>query len=200
MKFKYIGTLIIFSLLFTSLQAQKFRMGATAGVNFANISGSELGTGQKFDNLDPRTSFHLGIVSELFLGGKFYLGPEILYSSQGGKQDEKELVLNYIQIPIMARYYFTDGLNVEIGPQLGYLLSSSGELNDERISRDNFMKSDFSFAFGLGYKMNNGFFLRGRYFLGTNVAESRESIITGDQVIDYEYFNKVAQVSMGYMF
>lgn len=199
MKSKYIINLIIF-LLVTSLHAQKLRLGGTAGVNITNLSGSELSTKEKFANLDSRTSFHLGVVSELYLKGKFYLGPEIFYSSQGAKQDDNELTLNYLQIPIMGRYYFTEGLNLEIGPQLGYLLSSSGDLTDQRISRDNFMKSDFSFAFGVGYKMSNGLFFRGRYFLGTNVAEARESMWTGDQVIDYEYFNRAAQFSLGYMF
>ena len=192
--------IVLFCFLFSSSQAQKFDFGATAGINFAKLTGSDLGTKEKFNNLDSRTSFHLGVVSEVLIGGNFFLGPELLYSSQGAKEDDSELILNYIQIPLMGRYYFTEGFNAEIGPQLGILVNSSGEVNDVRITSDNFASTDISFAFGLGYKMTNGIFVRGRYFLGTNVAKSRESYLTGDEIIDYEYFNKVTQVSVGYMF
>lgn len=197
---KQLYLLIVLLLFSLSSQAQQFNFGAAAGVNIANITGSDLITGEEFNDMDSRTSFHIGLVSEVLLGGNLFLAPELLYSAQGTNSEEIELKLNYLQIPIMGRYYFTEGLNVELGPQFGILLNSSGEINNSQVSNENFESSDILIAFGVGYKLPSGFFVRGRYFLGSNVAKGRISDITGDEVIDVEYFNKVAQISLGYMF
>ena len=166
-------------LILSSAAAQTFDFGATAGVNFSNVTGKDLTSGENYKDIDSRTGFHFGLVSEIPLGGNFFLAPELLYSSQGAKDEEKELKLDYLQLPVLGKYYFTEGLNAEIGLQLGRLLNSSGEVNDGKILADNFEKMDISFAFGLGYKMTNGFFFRGRYLPGTNVAKSRKSLYTG---------------------
>lgn len=194
----FIVVLLVFAI--QSSVAQNFKFGAVAGVNFSNINGEDLGTNEEFNDLESLTSFHLGLVSEILLGGKFYIAPELLYSAQGAKDEESDLKLNYLQIPVMGRYYFTEGFNAELGPQIGILLNTSGEVEDVKVSNDSFETTNISFAFGLGYKMTNGLFLRARYFMGSNIAKSRKSEITGDDVIDFEYFNKVTQLSVGYMF
>ncbi|UJH92902.1 PorT family protein [Antarcticibacterium sp. 1MA-6-2] len=101
----------------------------------------------------------MGFVSELLLGGKLFIAPELLYSSQGATGDEMELKLNYLQIPVMGRYYFIKSLNVEIGPQLGILLGSSGEIKNSPVSNDDFENIDLLIAFGVGYKLSNLGFL-----------------------------------------
>lgn len=187
-------------MVFSFSQAQKFDLGAAAGLNFAKVTGNDLRTGEEFNNIDSRTSFHIGLVSEVLLGRRFFLAPELLYSLQGANDEKMNLKLGYLQILILGKYYFTEGFFVELGPQVGILLNASGEVNNISVSKDDFETTDISIAFGLGYKLTNGFFVRGRYFLGSNVAKGRMSEITGDEVIDVEYFNKVAQISLGYMF
>ncbi len=174
-----------------SLQAQEnFRLGAKGGVNLANIVGEK-------HKRDLRTSFHLGMLAEIPLSEKFYFGPEILYSSQGSKNAYR---LDYIQIPLMAGYYITEGLTIEAGPQMGFLTSSEVEVlvrgggND---LKDYLSKFEYGVNFGLGVKLGNGFFFQGRYNLGlANIFNDLEIGFNDD----FKETNRVIQFSLGYMF
>lgn len=173
---------------FPALQAQEFNFGAKAGVNFADITG---------DNADGdvRTSFHLGLVAEIPFAEKFYFGPEVLYSSQGTKDGDDHLKLDYIQIPLMARYYVSEGFNFELGPQLGFLVKADAELDGETEDvKDLFKDFEYGINFGLGYKLTNGLFFQGRYNLGlANINDFEE-------FDDSKIHNSVIQLSVGFMF
>jgi hypothetical protein len=173
---------------FPALQAQEFNFGAKAGVNFADITG---------DNADGdvRTSFHLGLVAEIPFAEKFYFGPEVLYSSQGTKDGDDHLKLDYIQIPLMARYYVSEGFNFELGPQLGFLVKADAELDGETEDvKDLFKDFEYGINFGLGYKLTNGLFFQGRYNLGlANINDFEE-------FDDSKIHNSVIQFSVGFMF
>lgn len=114
-------------------KAQTVEFGAKAGVNFSRINGDNTG------DLERKTNFHLGLVTEIPLGVKFALQPEILYSSQGAKVDYTENVdgftysykfklnLDYINVPLLAEYSITQGLSLQAGPQIGYLIKADVE-------------------------------------------------------------------------
>lgn len=180
-----------------ALQAQEyFRMGAKGGVNFANIVGDDA-------EGDMRTSFHLGLVAELPFADKFFFGPEVLYSSQGTKDGDDELKLDYVQVPLMVRYYVTEGFNVEAGPQLGFLTKAEGNIEGEDGDvKDYFKDFEYGLNFGLGYKLFNGIFFQGRYNLGlAKVFDSDKlSDDLGFDVGEIKSKNSVIQLSVGYMF
>lgn len=189
--------LILVGLLigFPSLQAQEyFKMGGKGGVNIANIVGDH-------PDGDLRTSFHLGLVAEMPIFEKLYFGPEVLYSSQGSKAgDVESLKLDYIQIPLMARYYVSQGLNIEAGPQIGFLISSNVESQvvGGNVDLNDYLSNfDFGVNFGLGYKLVNGLFIQGRYNLG--LANIWDDLQVGF-IEDYKETNTVIQFSLGYMF
>lgn len=98
------------------LAQQQVKFGPKAGVNFANISG--------LDNSEMKTGFHVGAVAEIKFNEKFSIQPEVVYSTQGAKftYNNAEVKLNndYINVPIMAKYYIVDGFSVEAGPQVGF--------------------------------------------------------------------------------
>lgn len=174
-----------------TLQAQEnFRIGVKGGVNLANI----VGEGHRGD---LQTSIHLGMLTEIPLSEKFFFGPEILYSSQGSKNRYK---LDYIQIPLMAGYYITEGFNIEAGPQIGFLTSSEVDVLMEGGSNLNDYLSNFEYGmnFGLGVKWENGFFFQGRYNLG--LANIFDNLKIGFNGHDYKKTNRVIQFSLGYMF
>lgn len=175
-----------------TLQAQEnFRIGAKGGVNLANIVGEG-------HSGDLRTSFHLGMLAEIPLSEKFYFGPEILYSSQGSKNRYK---LDYIQIPLMAGYYITEGLIVDVGPQIGFLTSSKVDVlvaGDNIHLKDYLSNFEYGVNFGLGVKLGNGFLFQGRYNLG--LANIFDDLKIGFNDYDYEETNRVIQFSLGYMF
>ncbi len=185
--------------MFNTVNAQDFKFGAKAGVNFANLHA-------KGETADARTSIHFGVVAEYKLSDKFAIQPELLFSGQGAKDEEtiedsgmkidvKETVkLSYLNLPVMFKYYVTEGFSLKAGPQLGVLLNSKLKAEAAGMSReedaDGIKTIDFGFNFGLGYKFNEKFFVDAGYNLGlSNIAKGE-----GDAK------NGVFQISVGYMF
>ena len=189
---KKFGLLLLGILIgLSSLQAQEnVRLGAKGGLNLANIVGEG-------HSGDLRTSFHLGMLAEIPLSEKFYFGPEILYSSQGSKGRYK---LDYLQIPLMAGYYVTEGLIIEAGPQIGFLTSSEVDVLMEGGGnlKDYLSSFEYGVNIGLGLKWVNGFFFQGRYNLG--LANIFDDLKMGFNDDDYKRTNRVIQFSLGYMF
>lgn len=181
-----------------SVNAQ-IAFGAKAGVNFSDI------TGENVDSFDGRTSFHFGVVAEIEISEKFSFQPELLFSSQGsdysedfeGDDFEGTVKVNYLNVPLMAKYYVAEGLSIEAGPQIGFLLSATDEYEDEEDDIDEFLKStDFGLNLGLGYKLDSGLFFNARYNLGLS-----DNLDVDDFETDgAEYKNSVIQISVGYFF
>ena len=204
--------IITMTLAAFTLQAQDVTFGAKAGLNFASLDITD-------SNIDGRTSFHLGITAEFEMSDTFSIQSELLYSAQGATEDDGETIgttvynddykfkLNYLQIPVMAKFYVSEGLSLEVGPQIGFLLSADVEndystidngtvLDSGSIEIDykDFMKSvDFGLNFGLGYKLDSGLNFGLRYNLGLNDVYDVDGSNT-------EIKNRVLQLSVGYNF
>ena len=163
----------------TEVHAQKINFGAKAGLNIASI------TGDNTDNLDPITDFHFGIQAEISISEKFSFQPELLYSGQGSK-----VHLNYLNIPLMGKYYVSKGFSLEMGPQLGFLLSAK---NDDTDAKDAFKSLDFGVNFGIGYKLDNGLNFSARYNLGLSDINDINGFSDKNR-------NGVFQLSIGYFF
>jgi opacity protein-like surface antigen len=194
---KLLLSAIIAVLGLTSLQAQEVTFGAKAGVNFANLSGD-------LDDADSKIAFHVGGVAEIKITEKFSVQPELLYSALGAKYEEEDysekINLDYISIPLLAKYYIAEGFSVEAGPQIGFLISAKseyeetfeGETTKGTEDLKDFIKgSNLGLNFGLGYKLNNGLNFGTRYGLGlSNIAK--------EEGVDIKTI--VFQLSVGYMF
>ena len=179
---------------FTSVNAQEVKFGVKAGVNLASITGDDT------DDLDSRTSIHFGGVAEIVFSEKFSFQPELLYSGQGAKYEEEGYKetwkLDYINLPLMAKYYIVEGFSVEAGPQVGFLMSSKWEAEYEGETEDGDIEDiksiDFGLNLGLGYKMDNGLNFGARYNLGLSNGYDGEG--------DDELKNSVIQIYVGFMF
>lgn len=146
----------------------------------------------------------MGLVSEIPFSEKFYFSPEVLYSSQGfkatesiaGTEYEIKTKLDYIQIPLMLRYYVAGGFNLEAGPQVGFLTSAESKVDDEDWEDISEFVSGFEYglAVGAGYKLINGLFAQARYNLGL-------ANVNSDEEFDEDKIrNGVIQLSIGFMF
>ena len=174
--------------------------GLKGGLNFSMITGDDT------DGLDGRIAFHIGMVNEIPISDKFSFQPEILYSSQGDKMsiDDIDIDFNfdYLNFPMLAKYYVAEGFSLEAGPQIGILLSSKVEGGGASIDLKDVMKGiDFGLDFGLGYKFENGINFAARYTLGlSNIVE--DGTILGEEVdaSDTKNYNNVFQLSVGYFF
>lgn len=183
--------IIVFGL--TNLNAQEVKFGAKAGLNLASITGDET------DGIESRTAFHVGAVAEISISDKFSVQPELLYSAQGAKDSfdgiDVDAKIDYLNLPIMAKYYVAEGFSLELGPQVGFLLSAKAEGGGESIDfKDETKGIDFGANFGVGYKLESGLNFGARYNLGLS------NINDGEGSDDFKNQNSVIQLSVGYFF
>lgn len=198
--------LLVFAgvLAIVSANAQA-EIGIKGGVNFSSIMGDTNG------QLKYRTGFNVGLVAEIETSSSTSVQPELIYSSQGfkfdgrvdGTQYNDTFKLDYLNIPIVFKYYINDGFSFETGPQVGFLLSSkavdgsvdSGDLND------NLTTASFDWLIGFGYKFDNGFNVNARYTGGlTNIWKGYSIPPPGYWYYDYGKRNSVFQITVGYYF
>lgn len=176
---------IILLVTLTTVNGQSIDFGIKGGVNLANISGANIDAGNK-------TGFHAGLILEVSLLETFAIQPELLYSTQGAKSASgDDLSLNYLSVPILAKYYIVPAvLSIEGGPQFSFLIEDNIDIldvvDDLNTDASNF---DLGGAIGLGVKIPGGLFGQVRYIRGiTTVAENPD------------INNNLFQVSVGYRF
>ena len=163
--------------------AGRIKPGPKAGLNIATLSA---------DNTKSLMGFHVGAFVECMLTEKLALQPEVLYSVQGATADEGdgEWKLGYIHIPFIAKYNVFKGINLEAGPQMGFLLSAEDEAGND--IKDSFESTEFGFNLGLSYSLPMGVMLSGRYTIGL-------SDVVKDNTTD-SVKSGVIQMSVGYKF
>lgn len=158
---------------FGTVNAQDMKFGVKAGANFSNLTGDA--------DVDGRTGFYIGGLVDFGISEKFHVQPEILYSMEGGKDAE----LDFVRIPIMAKYYLMDGLNIQAGPMLGFKIGAEDGLDEVTKS------FDYGLGFGAAYELPIGVFFDLRYNLGlSNISD-----FDGEDVGTTAF-----QVGLGYRF
>ena len=99
-KLMLLAAVAVFGL--SNVNAQEVKFGVKAGVNFASLTGDDA------DGLDGKTGFHVGGVAVIGISEKFAVQPELVYSSQGAKDTEEgvdvDYNLDYINLPVLANY------------------------------------------------------------------------------------------------
>ncbi|WP_400076217.1 porin family protein [Winogradskyella sp. R77965] len=171
--------------LSNSVSAQSIDYGLKAGLNLANLNGA--------DDASNLTSFHVGGFAEIELSEKFSLQPELLYSRQGAKEqeDDVKIKLDYLSIPIMAKYYVAEKFSLEFGPQMGFLINDKIVFDDSDapdVETDG-ASFDLGLNIGVGLDVTSNLFTQLRYSYGiTTVVESPD------------FKTSVFQISLGYKF
>jgi len=168
------------------LNAQASQFGVKGGLNFSSLIGDIN------DNVKSRISFHIGLVVELAISDMLSVQPEILYSSQGYKFNNVIGINDYINVPIVAKFYPVERLSIEIGPQLGILISSLEKDDNASVDvKEVYNTVDFGLDFGVGYKLDMGFNVGMRYNLGlakTLDINNNTGIKNGVFQLYFEYF------------
>jgi len=178
-----------------------FQVGVKGGLNFANVT-TEIST-------DGKTGFHAGAFAMLKLG-KVAIQPELLFSTQGYSftaadptgiigDIESDFNSSYINIPIIVKLYLVQGINLQVGPQLGFASKSEVETTIAGVTatediKDAIKGTDLSFAFGAGVDLPFGLNITARYNLGlSDIIDADDTTGDSDSVK-----NQVFQVSVGY--
>ena len=174
---------VLLSVLFVG--AQQTHFGLKAGVNIASVA---IDGG---DDYDSKAGLHIGGLAHIHITNHFALQPELVYSMQGGKDEDPDvkLKLNYINVPLLAQYMTNDGFRLQTGPQLGFLVTAKSKVGDVEVDRDDDLSSlDFSWAFGVGYLFPSGFGLDARYNLGISNISDDESFEAKNRVFQFGVF------------
>ena len=185
------STLIIVLVGFGTAYSQAgLRLGLKGGLNFANLD---------VDGASSRTGYHLGAFATIKIT-KLAIQPEIIFSSQGAEQDflgeDLQSKINYVNIPILLKLYLAAGLNLQIGPQFGFLVSGDQDVVDQvgnkvtQDAKDFYKGSDVSLGLGAGWDLPiAGLVLDARYNLGLSDIN--------DTQVDETVRNQVFQLSLG---
>lgn len=153
----------ITSLVTISVMSQSINGGIKAGLNISNVK-AKLSSGSISG--DALLGLHAGLFLKAMVSEKFGIQPELLYSQQGnGKNADKERI-NYFNVHLMGRYQLSKVFNLELGPQLGFLLSAKD--NDGNDISDVLNGMNLSIAFGLGVELPEGFIMSARYVAGVS--------------------------------
>lgn len=186
----------VFTFGFVNAQdKENMSFGIKGGLNVSSISNLD----EDGINKDPLIGFHIGFFGEFMISDQFAVQPEVLYSTQGVianfDGEKADFKLNYINIPVMAKYYVADAFSVEVGPQIGFLVSADVESEGVSVDiKDETKSVDVSLGFGASYIFAEKFMFGARYNLG--LTRVQEDVFPGDS----EWKNSVFQISVGYKF
>ena len=148
-------------------------IGLKGGLNIYNVHNDN------DTKYDPRVGFNFGLLGHIHLNTHFAIQPEIVFSAQGAKYTVEngtiKLNLDYINVPVLLQYMFDNGLRLQAGPQVGFLISAKSKFNSSTADvKDVFKPIDFSASIGISYVFPpTGFGLDARYNLGlSNINKS----------------------------
>ncbi|MCX8490896.1 MAG: porin family protein [Cyclobacteriaceae bacterium] len=168
-------TIAILFFVATSATSQvRFDLGLKGGLNFASVSTSS----SIAKNYEGRTGYHLGAYAMLKFT-KFAIQPEVIFSRQGqnfstSSVSDLESSFDYFNVPIMIKFYLVGGLNIQAGPQFGFLSSAKGDVvnnTTNAVTKGQDLtslieSSDVSLGVGAGWDLPFGLNITARYNIG----------------------------------
>ena len=140
-------TAIAFLLGITISVAQDFSFGLTAGYS----NGTAKVESGDFEASASESGFFIGLLADYAVSEKFHVQPELVFNAIDN--------LSSLVMPIMAKYYATDKLNIQAGPTFSYLLEDS---------QDDYTNFGLSLGVGMGYDINDKWLVEGRYNFQVN--------------------------------
>jgi len=144
----------------SGVQAQgEFKFGVTGGLITSRINNelSPLGINLANFTAASGTGFYVGGIGNIGISEKFNIQPELLYAKAGD--------LEYVQLPIMVKYYIIDKLYAQAGPQFS-ISTNASQVKDilELIEAEDAVKSlGIDIGFGAGYDLLENLAVQARF-------------------------------------
>ena len=184
--------------------AQKtFTFGPKIGIDYTHQLGKNI-------NDESALNYQVGAFMEYRLNNKFAIAPEVVFATNARPKMEwvdgfyhdpaidvtTTYQRNYINIPVMFKYYVSPSLSIDLGPQFGFKVYD--RYTDKWEERGREMKEkhslgyrNFDFGLGLGatYNFTERFFVQVRYTLSLTTLYEGSNARNGN-----------AQLSIGYRF
>ncbi len=186
--FKKIVLMVMFIGISAAAFSQaKFSVGLKGGLNFANLDVKSV-----TNTYDNRTGYHAGAFA-LIKFTKIGIQPEVIFSQQGSKiqlnGNTVKSNFSYMNIPIMVKLYTVAGINLQVGPQFGFLTNNPTVVNNDQEFKNAVKKSDISLGMGVGWDLPFGLTIDARYNLGLQNVSNNSS---------FDLKNQVFQASVGF--
>ncbi|UII30461.1 PorT family protein [Fulvivirga ulvae] len=191
----------------------QIKIGIKEGLNIASIDYT---TAVLETETSALASFHLGAFFHYSIVEHFGFQAELMYSGQGAKIDFKDFgiltknKLNYLSLPILAKYHASSGFTAEAGISLDFLLSAkqsyekiegfsgSGFELTEQDLKEGLTGVDTKFLFGVGYEMASGLSFNARFAAGlSNISKSLDEN-DPNYIGEEESYNSVFQLGVGF--
>lgn len=182
--------LIAAAIVCMSASAQ-VQFGAKVGFDMTHFWGEDAPSGWQ-------PNYQVGLMMEYKFNPKFAIAPEVVFAAQGGKENDKIDVeevpgmveakgtfhTNYINVPLMLKFYATPAFSIDFGPQVGFnvysKMTASGKAGNIEAKETVDLKDmtntvDFGLGLGATYNLTNNAFVQARYNLGlTKVFEDSQ--------------------------
>ena len=167
---RFIRVTLILSLITAASAQAQVAFGLKGGLNLTtlDVKDPEL-------SYESRTGYHAGIFLRSKMD-KIAIQPELLLFTQQGDLESSFFgsareSFTYLSVPVILKFYPVAGLNIQLGPQFGFLIDGEREYDSffgsgtEDIT-DHYKKSDVSVSVGGGYDFGFGLGLDVRYNIG----------------------------------
>jgi opacity protein-like surface antigen len=174
--------LSVFAFVNANAQSVAFKVGYTHSDVLVSPEPANIFTGKE--------TFHAGIaIKDLKITDKIGFQPEVLYSMQGFHVASVGNVgIHYLSVPLLITFPVTEGLELQVGPQVSYMVNSRvGVVNDLFSVTYNglFHNLDAGAVAGVEYKMSDNISLGGRYYLGMTDVNKDFSFGNNKNLSDY---------------
>ena len=187
----------------TAMAQKAFTYGPKVGVDYTHQWGKNI-------NDESALSYQAGLFMEYRFSNKFAIAPEVVFAAHNRPKSDLNLWMNeypprdvittyhtnYINIPVMFKYYATSSLSIDLGPQFGFKVYDKytdkwDEDGKKMKEKHNMYHRNFDFGLGLGatYNFNEKVFVQLRYTLGLVPLYKDGNARNGN-----------AQLSIGYRF
>ena len=198
--------LTLLAMLACMSASAQVKFGAKVGLDLTNFWGKETRHGMLLN-------YQGGLMLEYKFHHHFGIAPEVVFAAQGGKGykvtqltdkgnlDAVDLThhTNYINVPVIFKYYTAPDFSIDFGPQVGFNVYSkstgaSGKAEDEKWETN---AVDFGLGLGGTYDIDKNVFIQFRYTLGlTKVFDDTG----GGEIIPNYRKNGNIQLSFGMKF
>jgi hypothetical protein len=175
--------IMLLAMLATMSASAQVQFGAKVGVDLTNFWGKDV-------DHKMTLNYQVGLMMEYKFSRAFAVAPEVVFAAQGngeitlhnagwvGENINDAYITyhtNYINVPVMLKYYAMPALSIDFGPQVGFNVYSkytvnSRDGNDDYkyvINNKKYTKAiDFGLGLGATYNMTDNAFVQARYTLG----------------------------------
>ena len=187
-----------------AMAQEKFTFGPKIGVDYTHYWGENVEHG-------GHLNYQAGVFMEYRMNNKFAIAPEVVFAAQGGKYDFKRNIegidvelketdhVNYINVPVMLKYYVAPALSIDFGPQVGFNVYSKNTIEGkveklkekETTDMKKYTKTvDFGLGLGLTYNITEEVFIQARYTMGLTKVFN----------VDDDSKNGNGQIAIGFRF